>query len=585
MTARTVLTPDLPFALQLELTSRCNLRCKMCPLTTGTSSTSARPGHVTESTWERVLPFARRCRQVFIAGYGEPFTNPRCLDLMRDLDAHGVEVSIATNGLVVTPQIASELAKLHHLAEVNVSIDSPDPRIYRHLRGGNFDRAWRGLASVAAALRPAQVSVSSVLMASNAASLLAMPAALATLGVRHLCVNGVIDYNDFAAGSSLLARVDLATVVAELRAECERHGVYLVVGAEERLTLELEDPARARATFHDHPDADADVTRQCMVPWEVPFVDKDGTVFACCYAASANARPLGNVHERALDDIWTDEPFQTFRSDLLDGRTAPEICRRCTVAPLGQHLLRAWAAEVVPGSLRVTNRRVRVRVRNTGAKRWRREDLVRLGTRDGASPIAHPTWLFPTRPATFLEDDVPPGAEATFEFKVAPTDRAVVQRFHLVVEGRLWLPALAIDVPVRRRRRRRGWSVRPTPADPPVSGLAAELVRVEVEAGTVRVEARNVGTQGWTRGDHVRVGTARPRDHDSALAHPTWIQPNRPATFAETTVAPGAIATFEFELGTSPAPAIEHFQLVADGFCWLRGTEFRGARTPDEEVL
>ena len=124
-----LLQPDLPYAMQLELTSTCNLRCAMCPLTTGTSSTSASPGHVTEETWERVLPVARRCQQVFIAGYGEPFTNARCVELLRDLDTHGVATTIATNGLIMTGRLAADDEV--HAVGVALGADGGDDRRQR----------------------------------------------------------------------------------------------------------------------------------------------------------------------------------------------------------------------------------------------------------------------------------------------------------------------------------------------------------------------------------------------------------------------------------------------------------------------
>src|SRR5437016_4669763 len=73
------LRPGLPMAVQVEFTSRCNLRCRMCPLTTGTSSSSGAPGPMTDVVFDELLAIARRCGRVVLAGYGEPLTNPQCL--------------------------------------------------------------------------------------------------------------------------------------------------------------------------------------------------------------------------------------------------------------------------------------------------------------------------------------------------------------------------------------------------------------------------------------------------------------------------------------------------------------------------
>jgi radical SAM protein with 4Fe4S-binding SPASM domain len=553
--------------VQLELTSHCNLRCSFCPLTTGESSTSRAVGHVAEGTWEEILAIARQVRHVIVAGYGEPFTNRRCMDLLRDLDAHGVLLSIATNGLVLTEDIARQLAELTRLHEINVSIDSPDAALYRRLRGGNLARAMTGVRHLVDALRPDQVAVASVLMAGNAASLEAMPEALADLGVRRFCVNGVVDYNAFAAGESVLGRRDIAGVVERIRTACDRHGVYLVVGTEERMQLELSDPDEALARYHDRPDGSSGVTRQCTVPWEAPFIDKDGTVFACCTAAAANDRPLGNVNDRPFETIWRDDPFARFRSDLLTGAT-PSSCTTCTIVPLGEHPLRTWAAELV-GTPQIRRSTLEVRVRNEGTRTWTAADVIRFGSRDGDSPLADASWPLPSRTSTFVETTVAPGEEATFTIPLDRGRHAQTLRLQLVVEGRAWVPGTEIEVtvPARPCRVRRTGPV----TDPPDAGMVATIEAVQVDAGLVEVRARNVGTRPWTPGDRVRVGTAAPRDGASPIADGSWIQSNRAATFSESSVPVGATATFRFRVR---AGGSERFQLVSDGVCWLRGTEF-----------
>ncbi len=62
-----------------------------------------------------------------LGGYGEPLSNQRCLDYLRELDALGVRTVLTTNATMVNRKIADQLAALAHFDGVNVSIDSPDP--------------------------------------------------------------------------------------------------------------------------------------------------------------------------------------------------------------------------------------------------------------------------------------------------------------------------------------------------------------------------------------------------------------------------------------------------------------------------
>jgi radical SAM protein with 4Fe4S-binding SPASM domain len=452
-----------PIALQVELTSRCNLRCRMCPLTTGTSSSSAAPGPMRDVTFDEVLALARRCRQVILAGYGEPFSSPESLPMIRALDAEGINISLSTNGFGITPQIAAELTQLRNVTLINVSIDSPDPSTYVDLRRGSLDRALQGLRNlVEASDDPDRIQVSSVAMASNVETLASFPALLASIGVRRYAVQAVMDYNEFAADQRLLELPHLERFIDRIRTACDENGIELEFSVPDRTRFDYEDPALARERFYGQADSSSALTRQCHVPWELPFVDKDGRVFACCFAASANERPFGQLGQQSFDEIWTGPAAQRFRSDLVQGATTPDICRRCSVAPLGPHLFDVWAGRVewlTITPLRWWSALISVGVLNTGSGSWRRDDLVRIGTsgpRDSTTPLASNDWTAPNRPAAMEEALVEPGGVATFHFTTRlPRRRRTSTEFEVVVDGTCWLPntRFTIDIPGSRVHR------------------------------------------------------------------------------------------------------------------------------------
>jgi MoaA/NifB/PqqE/SkfB family radical SAM enzyme len=117
----------------------------MCPLTTGGTASVLHAGHISDEIWDELMSVARHTKQVFIAGFGEPFVNPRAVNLLRQLDDAGVKTSIVTNGVALTARIARELTSMAHVVHINVSIDSPDPDVYQTIRGGRLGHALRGL--------------------------------------------------------------------------------------------------------------------------------------------------------------------------------------------------------------------------------------------------------------------------------------------------------------------------------------------------------------------------------------------------------------------------------------------------------
>jgi radical SAM protein with 4Fe4S-binding SPASM domain len=445
----TITRPDLPYALQVEITSNCNLRCKMCPLSTTGTLSSITPGHMQDALWEEILPLARKVGQVMIAGFGEPLVHKGCLPLIRQLDADGVAVSIVTNGMAITPRTAAELAAIKGLFHINVSIDSPDPAAYFAIRGADVSKALGGLRNLMAAIDdPNRVSVSSVVTAENIATLPAFPPILAELGVRYYVLQELINYVDETTNIDPMQLLDYPAVIEQIRARCAESGVSFQSTIPERLHLALHDNERLHDSFYDDSYLSADQARQCNLPWEIPYVDKDGLVYPCCYAASQSAAVLGDLRHGSLEEVWAGGPYQEFRAAMLDGRHTPAICRSCTAVPLGPHHLRLYAAELLPERSQLAGPgERRVVVRNTGTRAWRREDMVRVGTagpRDHASPLYHPSWLAANRVTTHLEERVPPGATATFQFAVAPAPAG--DSFQLVVEGACWIPNTRLTV-------------------------------------------------------------------------------------------------------------------------------------------
>jgi radical SAM protein with 4Fe4S-binding SPASM domain len=442
-----------PYLLQVEITSHCNLKCKMCPLTLEGTPSSLRPGHMQEVAWEQVRRLAREVGRVNLTGYGEPLANPRFLTALRELDDLGIQTGFSTNGGLVTPRTVATLAALRHLIHVNVSIDSPDPALYHEIRGGRLDQALTGLRLLAAGLPPPKrVSASSIVLDANLDSLAAFPPLLAQMGVKEYLLQGLIDWNPELRREHLVHGGRLPEHLERIRTACRVHGIRLELQPEARLDLELRDPETALRVYHGRTEFSAAQTRQCCVPWDLPFINKDGQVFPCCYSDASAL--MGDLREQTFAEIWDGERFRQFRTDLLGGRSAPAVCRRCTAVPVGPHPLNLYGARVLARQSVLRGRtRLKLVARNTGSVTWTRQTRLYIGTaekRDRESAYYHPSWLSPTRVASFVEEVVPPGEKATFRFLATPTTGVPAEVFQLVVEGTCWLPDTVFDLRPRR---------------------------------------------------------------------------------------------------------------------------------------
>ena len=118
----------------LELTSKCNLRCGMCPL-----PVLRRPYE--DMAWPLVEKAEREIhgaglRLKWLHEMGEPLLYARIDDAIRLFP----EASLSTNGLVLTPEVGEKLLATP-LKRIRICVDSIDPKIYPQLRtGGDFDK-------------------------------------------------------------------------------------------------------------------------------------------------------------------------------------------------------------------------------------------------------------------------------------------------------------------------------------------------------------------------------------------------------------------------------------------------------------
>ena len=441
---------NLPSGVLIELTSRCNLTCRMCPLTAGDTPSSHDPGNIDPAVWQQVSAFAGRVGRANVGGYGEPLSNQKCLGYLRELDAAGVRISLTTNATMVNEKIAAELAAMRNLVNINVSLDSPDPAVYQDIRGGDLAHALRGVGLLARAMGSNRLTVSSVLMRSNVRSLTTFPARLKELGVGAFVLQGLVDYTAGLEHEYIGWDHGLSEAVEAIRAAASESGIRLV----------LELPYRTTTTNDVHVEAAAtpspDDARQCFAPWEEPVVDKDGRVFPCCYAMTHGKAVLGNLKEETFEAVWHGRSYTDFRRAIVDGRTTPDICRQCTVVPSGPHLYREYAAAPVPEASQLSGGGpFRVVMRNLGTATWTRADQIHIGTtgpRDRASDIRHPLWMGHNRVGSFAETEVPAGGLATFEIPVKPLGAPAVESFQLVVEHRAWLPGTGFTLMAEAKR-------------------------------------------------------------------------------------------------------------------------------------
>lgn len=303
-----------PFAVTVDPTRRCNLRCAGCyshsPLLDGTSQ-EAPAGDLDRDI------FAGLCRELqtmgtrrlVFCGQGEPLLHPELLDLIRLAKDAGLQVVLVTNGTLLDEE------KIHgfidsRLDRVRVSLWASSPEEYAKNYPGTsprlFEATLRGLALLGsiktsrASVVP-RVTLHTVLDRFNWRQIDSFVTLALEAGV------GAVSFAPLHTLSGRLRDLALATEeerelkdnLRRARKRLQRSGVGHNIGETIR-RYEIGEAVRSRVP--------------CYIGWTHPRIRVDGTVHPC----GPCPRPMGNLRERSLREIWNGPAYRSFRRRLLD---------------------------------------------------------------------------------------------------------------------------------------------------------------------------------------------------------------------------------------------------------------------------
>jgi mycofactocin radical SAM maturase len=148
---------DAPICLTWELTYACNLACVHCLSSSGRRD----PRELTTAQAEAVIDELQRMQVFYVnIGGGEPTLRPDFWHLLDYSVEHQVGVKFSTNGVHLTPNRATQLARTDYV-DVQVSLDGATAEVNDRVRGdGSYATALRALDNLAdAGFADAKISV------------------------------------------------------------------------------------------------------------------------------------------------------------------------------------------------------------------------------------------------------------------------------------------------------------------------------------------------------------------------------------------------------------------------------------------
>jgi len=257
-----------PVNAVFELTSRCNLACRMCYIRDEAHDAACRARELSADQWLRLAGEAREHGLVFLQlTGGEVFLRPDFFEIYEPLSRLGLMLTLFTNGTLLTEAVADRLAQAPP-SRTEISLYGATQASYEAVTGvpGSYRRCLDGIERLVA--RGLPLKLKSTLNRHNVAELEAMRALAHGYGV------------PFSAAWLLSGRID--------GGESEVHDCRLAPS--ECVTLESDDRARRglriAAPSGDHGNF------YCRAGRTSYLVDSEGRMSACIDLRLPGARPL-----------------------------------------------------------------------------------------------------------------------------------------------------------------------------------------------------------------------------------------------------------------------------------------------------
>ncbi len=323
--ARGEIATQLPTELQVEVTSRCNLRCRAC----ATSFASLSPARdLTLTEYREVTAGLPALERVTFQLNGEPTLNRELPAMIRDARARGIHTVVNSNGVVLDAARRAALLDAG-LDELRVSLDGADAEAVRAMSGADtFGRVVENVTALVweRANRPTpRVGLWMVGTRRTIAQLPELVRLAHTIGADEVYLQRLVTFGQGEATEeqSLHGRVD--DPLREL------------IGGAERLAKELGVALRAsgRGSLLEGLAPSSGPTPQlgCWRPWRSAVVTASKKVLPCCissFLAPYNELERGDLAVQGWEAIWNGSPYRALRRGILEGDPLP-FCSGCGI--------------------------------------------------------------------------------------------------------------------------------------------------------------------------------------------------------------------------------------------------------------
>lgn len=318
-------TFGMPSFFEIEITTRCHLKCQICERTHWTDP-KEKAAELTFEQFRRIVDQFPHLKWCSPTGEGTALLHKDFLDMLRYLKSKDVFIEFAESFDLIDERVARQLIEMG-VDKISLSMDGASKQTYEAIKVGcDFDRALANVRRFIELKREMRSPVPE----------LCFRYIITALNFHEIpqfveLVHSLGDPRDLGDGSYL----EFAGLLAfkEIEHLHVKHVPQDIIDEANRKARELG----VRVTWiHVHDDMDRRPLMRYCAAWTEPYIVATGHVVPCCAILMSNnrefirAHSFGNVLDTPLREIWQSPEYRAFRRAVPSmGSGVPVLCDGC----------------------------------------------------------------------------------------------------------------------------------------------------------------------------------------------------------------------------------------------------------------
>lgn len=290
----------MPFAIDIEPTTSCNLRCPECP--SGLRNFNRPTGMLQDNFFQKTIDSVSSYVSYLTFYFqGEPYLNPSFLDMVKYANQKGIYTTTSTNAHYLNDEKSKQTIEAG-LDRLIISLDGATQEVFEKYRvGGQIEKVIEGAKNIVNWKKELKSSTPHVIIqviasAHNEHQIDAIKKLGKEIGVDEVRIKTMQIY-DYEEGSEFFTKDNSLS-----RYRINQEGQYVIKN---------------------------DMPNECWRLWHSTVITWDGKVIPCCFDKDANHQ-FGSLQEKDLREIWRNDAYQNYRNIVLNDRKSIEICRNCS---------------------------------------------------------------------------------------------------------------------------------------------------------------------------------------------------------------------------------------------------------------